>query len=237
MRPPQFVVLAAGIGGRLGRSIPKPLTRLATGRSIAQQQLDNIRGRFGADARVLIVVGFKMGLVIEAVPDVTFAYNEHYHRTNTSKSLLKALRLSADGGVVWLNGDVVFDPAVLDVMAPHIEADESFVCVNTAVVGEEEIKYTVDGDGYVRELSKTVAGGLGEAVGINHVAAADREALAEHLAGCADTDYFERAMETAIAAGRLRFRPLDISRFYAVEVDFPADLDRANSRIGTVPQR
>jgi CDP-glycerol glycerophosphotransferase len=139
--------------------------------------------------------------------------------------------------VLWLNGDVVFDPAALAEAVPSIRAGHSVVCVDTAAVGDEEIKYTVDGDGYVRELSKTVSGGLGEAVGINHVAAADRPALAEHLAGCADTDYFERAMETAIAAGRLRFRPLDISRFYAVEVDFPADLERANSRLGTVPRR
>ena len=36
-------------------------------------------------------------------------------------------------------------------------------------------------------------------------------------------------METAIAEAGLRFRPLDISRFSAVEVDFPGDLERANT--------
>jgi choline kinase len=183
---------------------------------------------------VLIVVGFKMGLVIEAVPDVVFAYNEHYHRTNTSKSLLKALRLSSDGGVVWLNGDVVFDPAVLDVMAPLIEADESFVCVNTAVVGEEEIKYTVDAEGYVAELSKGVRNALGEAIGINYVSAADKPALIARLDECADTDYFERGLELAIERDGMRVRPLDISGYAAVEVDFEQDLDRANDILTTI---
>jgi CDP-glycerol glycerophosphotransferase len=53
--------------------------------------------------------------------------------------------------------------------------------------------------------------------------------LLEHLARCADQDYFERGIETAIAEAGLRFRPLDISAFPAVEVDFECDLERANT--------
>ena len=131
-----------------------------------------------------------------------------------------------DGGVLWLNGDVVFDPAVLEAALPSVVADESFVCVDTSTVADEEVKYTLDADGCIAELSKTVVGGLGEAVGINYVSAADKPVLIEHLAACAPQDYFERGMETAIADEGVRFRPLDISRFPAVEVDFEADLER-----------
>jgi CDP-glycerol glycerophosphotransferase len=42
-------------------------------------------------------------------------------------------------------------------------------------------------------------------------------------------DYFERGMETAIETARVRFRPVDISQFAAVEVDFETDLNRANA--------
>jgi len=97
------------------------------------------------------------------------------------------------------------------------------------VVADEEVKYTLDEDGFIRELAKTVVGGLGEAVGINYVSAADRPALIEHLAACEDNDYFERGIETAIEQYGLRFRPVDISQFAAVEVDFETDLLRANS--------
>ena len=131
--------------------------------------------------------------------------------------------------MLWLNGDVVFDAAVLDQTTELIRADQSFVCVDTSTVAEEEVKYTLDEEGYIAELSKTVEGGLGEAVGINYVSAADKPVLGEHLAACADTDYFERAMETAIQQAGVRFRPLDISRFSAVEVDFEDDLARANT--------
>ena len=222
------VILAAGLGTRLGRPHPKPLTPLADGRSILRQQLDHLGGYFGPAVRITIVV------MEAAAGDASFVYNELYDQTNTSKSLLKALRLAPPGGVLWLNGDVVFVPGLLDALQPHLAADRSFVAVNTDSVADEEIKYTLDGDGYVKDLSKQVTGGLGEAVGINYVAAADRDVLIEHLDRCADTDYFERGLETAIAEAGLRVAAVDISAYGCVEVDFEPDLERANRlRVGT----
>ncbi len=227
----QAVILAAGLGTRLGRPLPKPLTALEDGRTIMQQQMDNLRAAFGDDHRVLVVVGFKYEIVMETFPDVTFAYNEDYDQTNTNRSLLKALRLTQpDQGVLWMNGDVVFDPAILHALAPVIRDDRTAVCVNTAKTAEEEVKYTVDDRGLVRELSKTVTGALGEAIGINYVAGKDKATLVKHLADCDDNDYFERGIETAIAGSGLEVVPVDITEHFAVEVDFPADLDRANAR-------
>jgi CDP-glycerol glycerophosphotransferase len=223
------VVLAAGMGTRLGRKLPKPLTPLADGRTIQRRQLDTLREVFGPDVDITVVVGYRAKKVMRHSPDVRFVYNPDYASTNTSKSLLRALRATRAGGVLWLNGDVVFDSGVLEQALPYVRLDESFVCVDTSVVGDEEVKYTLDEAGYVHELSKTVLGGLGEAVGINYVSSADKAALLEHLALCGDQDYFERAIETAIAGAGLRFRPLDISAWRAVEVDFECDLERANT--------
>ncbi len=224
----QVVILAAGLGTRLGRPLPKSQTPLRDGRTIMQQQVDNVRAVLGADVPITVVVGFKAMVVMEAHPDLLFAYNELFDSTNTSKSLLRALDTSQPGGVLWMNGDVVFDPRVLRRVQPWLERDETFVCVNTAAVGEEEVKYTVDAEGFVRELSKTVTGGLGEAVGINFVSSADKAVLVEELRACADTDYFERGLETAVARG-VRVAPVDVSDFDVVEVDFEDDLVRADS--------
>ena len=109
----QIVILAAGMGSRLGRSLPKPLTELNDGRTIMKQQFDNIHQAFGSDVKVTIVVGYKLEHIIEAFPQASFVYNEQYDQTNTSKSLLRALQASKDGGVLWMNGDVVFDPEAL----------------------------------------------------------------------------------------------------------------------------
>jgi choline kinase len=227
--PVQAVILAAGMGTRLGRPHPKPLTLLRDGRTIQRWQLDGLRAVFGPDVDVTVVVGFASELLMQHSSDVRFAYNPHFATTNTSKSLLRALSCCRDGGVLWMNGDVVFDPAILEHVHAMVRADESFVCVDTSVVGDEEVKYSLDEDGNIAELSKTVVGGLGEAVGINYVSSADRPVLIDHLATCQDQDYFERAIETAIARECLRFRPVDISSFSAVEVDFESDLERADA--------
>ncbi|MDE2591415.1 MAG: phosphocholine cytidylyltransferase family protein [Actinomycetales bacterium] len=224
----QVVILAAGMGTRLARPLPKPLTELRDGRSIMQQQIDNLKSAFGETYRVLIVVGFKLEAIIERFPAATFVYNEYYDQTNTSKSLLKALRAAPDGGVLWLNGDVVFDPEVLKRVTPLIEADQSFVVVNTSKVSDEEVKYTLDASGHIEQLSKTVAQGLGEAVGINFVAGADKQQLIERLDQVGEQDYFERGIELAIELDQLKFRAVDISDLYAVEIDFAEDLARAN---------
>ena len=231
MTQPQVTILAAGMGTRLGRPFPKPLTLLDDGRTILAQQLENIYEAFGADTKVQIVVGFKLDLILEAAPDVAFVYNERYDQTNTNRSLLKALRTSSAGPVVWMNGDVVFEPAVLKRMQANIDADETVIAVNTSAVSEEEVKYTVAADGMVNELSKTVVDGLGEAVGINLIAAKDKAKLINWLAQCDDQDYFERGIELAIEQDGLKVIPVDISDLFAVEVDFEADLERANKRI------
>ena len=227
--PVQVVILAAGMGTRLGRSTPKPLTPLRDGRTIQRRQIDALRDALGANVDITVVVGYRAKQVMRHSQDVRFAYNPDFATTNTSKSLLRGLSNTRDGGVLWLNGDVVFDPAVLDSAVSAIRADQSFVCVDTSTVADEEVKYTLDADGCIAELSKTVVGGLGEAVGINYVSAADKGVLIEHLARCGDQDYFERGIETAIAEEGLRVRPLDISAFCAVEVDFETDLERANA--------
>jgi choline kinase len=224
----QIVILAAGMGSRLGRSLPKPLTELSDGRTIMQQQFENIHHAFGDSARVTIVVGYKLEHIIDAFPQASFVYNEQYDQTNTSKSLLRALRASAPGGVLWMNGDIVFDPEALVRAAKMVSQDKSFVAVNSASVAEEEVKYTTDAEGYIRELSKTVKNGLGEAIGINYVSRADKAALVRQLGRVGDQDYFERGIELAIEQDHLRFEPVNISDLYAVEIDFAEDLERAN---------
>ena len=228
MTTQQVVILAAGMGSRLGRSLPKPLTELADGRTIMQQQFDNIHFAFGKNAKITVVVCYKLEHIIEAFPEASFVYHEQYDQTNTSKSLMRALQASALGGVLWMNGDVVFDPEALQRAAVCVARDQSFVSVNTSTVSDEEVKYTTDAEGFIKELSKQVAGGLGEAVGINFISRDDKAVLLRQLKRVDDQDYFERGIELAIASEKVRFEPVDISDLYAVEIDFAEDLERAN---------
>jgi len=225
------VILAAGMGTRLGKPWPKPLTPLIDGRTIMAQQMDNLNSVFGDEVRISTVVGFKLEMILEAFPQVSYIYNELYDQTNTNRSLLKALLLAPPTGVLWMNGDVVFDAEVLVRARELIEADQSFICVDKSVVGEEEVKYTIDSAGFVALLSKQVTNALGEAVGINFISSSDRANLISGLAACADSDYFERGIEISIERHGTTVVPLDITDLFAVEVDFEDDLTRANAHL------
>ncbi|WP_094770326.1 phosphocholine cytidylyltransferase family protein [Microbacterium gorillae] len=224
----QTVILAAGMGSRLGRSLPKSLTVLNDGRSIMQQQHDNIHAAFGPKTRITTVVGYRAETIADAFPKADYVHNERYDQTNTSKSLLRALNATGKDGVLWMNGDVVFDPRVLGRAIELIEREQSFVTVNTSKVSDEEVKYTLSAEGFIDQLSKTVVGGIGEAVGINYISRADKKAFIRQLGRVDDQDYFERGLELAIIEDGVRTVPMDISDLYAVEVDFAEDLERAN---------
>ncbi len=229
----QAVILAAGMGTRLARPHPKPMTELSDGRTIMHQQVQNLQNKFGKKLRLTIAVGFKLEMILEHVPNASFVYNENFDQTNTSKSLLKAIRNSAKGGVLWMNGDVVFDPDILEMLAPYIKRDESFITVDVSSVSDEEVKYTTDADGKIDELSKRVPADVaqGEAVGINYVSSKDKKKFLKRLIEVDDQDYFEGAIELTIQQDDVKWTPVDISEFYAVEVDFPDDLVRANASI------
>jgi L-glutamine-phosphate cytidylyltransferase len=223
----KIIILAAGIGSRLGNPLPKPLTSLQSGKSIMQQQMDNLTAYFDED-NINVVVGFKKDLIMESFPEAMFIYNQNFDITNTSKSLLKALKKHHREQVLWLNGDVVFDKEILKMLMPEIVANNSFVCVNNQEVGEEEVKYTLDNQGFINEISKQVVNGIGEAVGINFISSKDINTLIARLEECADTDYFERGIEMAIQKDGMKVRAIDISKFRCMEIDFKEDLDNAN---------
>lgn len=227
----RIAILAAGVGSRLGNPFPKPLTELSNGQSILQSQLENLAARFDPSI-VSIVVGFKKEMIMEQYPDVSYIYNPYFGETNTSKSLLKALKLTGSEPVLWLNGDVVFEVGLLDDLESHLQAGRSFVAVNTASVGEEEVKYDLDRSGFIRSLSKQVAEPLGEAVGINFVTAADKPFLVARLGDCDPHDYFERGIELTIDKDGRRFAPVDVSSNLCIEVDFTEDLARVNAALG-----
>jgi L-glutamine-phosphate cytidylyltransferase len=227
----KIVILAAGIGSRLGNPFPKPLTPLKDGQTIMERQIGNLKSRFNQND-IAIVVGFKKDLIMEAFPNQLFIYNPVFDQTNTSKSLLRALIKFRNEPVLWLNGDVVFEVNLIDKLMPLIQKETSFVAVNNSEVGEEEVKYSVDREGFINEISKSVSPAIGEAVGINFISSKDISVLISHLEKCGDNDYFERGIETAIQNENLKILPLDISEFNCLEVDFLEDLNRANKIMG-----
>ena len=225
----KIIILAAGIGSRLGNPFPKPLTKLKNHKSIMQMMTENISFLYSLDL-VNLVVGFKKDLIMESFPNLTYIYNQYFDQTNTAKSLLKAIKKNKEQSILWMNGDIVFDKNILIKLKEYIDKDVSFVAVNTSKVAEEEVKYTLK-DNYIDELSKTVENGLGEAVGINFISSKYIDSFIKRLEECDDNDYFERALEVAIEKDGFKIKPVDISEFNCIEIDFEEDLKNANNLI------
>ncbi len=225
MRKPIVVILSAGIGSRLESPFPKALTPLDNGETILSRQLRLIR-EFGLT--IIVVVGFKKDLIMEADPNVLYAYNTGFDTTNTSKSLYCGLRHIYAEDVLWLNGDVVFEADIIDQM---LQRKGSLVVVNNSQVGEEEVKYTTDDAGFIQAISKQVEDPLGEALGINLIEARHLESFKTKLQACHRQDYFERGMEMLTLDIGPLFRPLGVDDGACVEVDFKEDLQRAKTLV------
>ena len=225
----KIIILAAGIGSRLGNPFPKPLTKLKNNKSIMQMMTENISSTYDRDM-INLVVGFKKDLIMESFPDLTYVYNQYFDQTNTAKSLLKAIRKNKGESILWMNGDIVFDKNILTRLKKYIDKDISFVAVNTSKVADEEVKYTLN-DECIHKLSKEVENGLGEAVGINFISSKYVDLFIKRLEECKDNDYFEKALEMAIEKDGFKIKAVDISDFNCIEIDFEEDLKNANNLI------
>ncbi len=213
------IILAAGVGSRIGHRLPKCLTELPNGQTILENQIHLLK-RNGIN-EIIIVVGFKKELIMEYYPDALYRYNPLFHVTNTAKSLMLAFQNATPDDTLWLNGDVFLESKVLERV---IQTPGNVVAVNTAEVGDEEVKYRTNHAGFIVEISKKVRPAEGEAVGVNKVCREDFEPFYQKLQTCNDHDYFERAMELAIAEG-MKFRPVDVGDLQCVEIDFRKDLE------------
>jgi choline kinase len=221
------VILAAGLGTRLGTLIPKPLTSIVDEKTILDFQIENLTKSIGPNS-ILAVVGYKKEIIMEKHPELLYVYNHGFAHTNTGKSLLAALE-KVDDDVIWVNGDVYFDASVIELL---VACDSSACLVNKAKVGDEEIKYST-ADGHIKLLSKAVEKAEGEAVGINLIRRADLPKFVAELRKIDDKDYFEKALENLTVAGRLRLKPVDLAGKFCHEIDFPEDLKKVQHHIGT----
>ncbi|MBN1331467.1 phosphocholine cytidylyltransferase family protein [Candidatus Dojkabacteria bacterium] len=221
------IILAAGMGTRLGSLVPKPLTPLKNEETILDYQLKNIAKYVDLD-NVILVVGYKFYSIIEKFPNLMYVYNQRYTQTNTAKSLLMALKKCKDGDTIWMNGDVYFDHRILQKL---MKSRRSTLAVDNKKCSDEEIKYTLHKDGFINELSKTVKKPVGEALGINLIKAKDTQTFINSLQRVEDTDYFEKALENLTTKGKLQLKALNVENLYCKEIDFPEDLEEVKSRI------
>jgi len=234
----RLVILVAGVGSRLRPLTddrPKCLVEVG-GKSILSRFLEGAE-EVGAFQEVVLVTGYRHEQIEAFVTDwlqehelpVRLVRNERYETTNNGYTLLCAQEWLGDGFVLT-DGDLLLDTEILRRVASH---PASHLAVDMqSQLDEEAMKFVLDGDGHVTELSKeiTVSRGLGESIGLCRMNAEDVPAIVNHLAALVENgeldEYYERAFQELIREG-WKLRVVDVGDLRWVEVDDHDDLARA----------
>jgi choline kinase len=238
------IILAAGCGSRLGSSsgITKCLTMVG-GRSLLRRQVEAMTPRVG---RIAVVAGHEQSAVrreLDAIrgPAVDIVVNERYRETGTAESLRRGLTaVSGDSDVLIVEGDVVFEPEVLDRVLASGESSTALqrwgpACSGTAAVVSGE--WVTD---WVHERERRPGFSPErhhKTVNITRLARATwqsllQPALADVLRARGEQSPLELAMRQLVLADGRVIRAVPVTDGEWCEIDTPEDLAIAQRIFG-----
>lgn len=232
----QAVILAAGLGSRLGshtHQLPKCLVPIS-GRPIIDYLVSDLLA-LGVE-EIVVVVGFEASRIRQhlgrAFDGVTFTYVEarDFATTNNIVSLWAA-RAAIKPPFLLLESDLLLPAAALEALLPP-----DAMAVAPLTEGLRGTIVSLDGDGTVSELvvlrdqhPDLDRAGFYKTVNAYSIGVATWEhallpCLAQRIANGQTSDFYEAAFGDAISAGLARLRAADISTHPWIEIDTPADL-------------
>ena len=232
------VMLAAGVGRRLGHDKPKILLEFG-GRTLLERHLAILAALGVRD--VVIAIGHEALAIERALEalgqtDVSTIYNPDYEQGSILTLWCVREALTAGGPVLLMDGDVLYDRRVLEPLVKTHHAD--CLLVDRAYEpGEEPVKVGVV-DGAPADFGKTIDPALeayGESVGFFRLSEGIAKTLVETAGRMIEQDGSERPMEDVVAAIIRAANPPfgfeDVTGLPWIEIDFPEDVDRAETDI------
>ena len=232
------VILAAGVGRRLGHDKPKILLEFG-GRTLLERHLA-ILSALGV-REVAIGIGHEALAIERALgalgqTDVSTIYNPDYEQGSILTLWRVREALTAGGPVLLMDGDVLYDHRVLAPLAETHHTD--CLLVDRAYEpGDEPVKVGVV-DGAPADFGKTIDPALepyGESVGFFRLSEGMAKTLVETAERMIEQGGSERPMEDAVAVVIRTANPPfgfeDVTGHPWIEIDFPEDVERAESDI------
>jgi choline kinase len=216
------ILLAAGVGRRLGRDRPKCLLEVG-GLTLLERHLENLE-RLGASVRV--VTGFQQAALTPFLREVVRVFNPDYRRGS-----LLSLRRGLEGvneDALIMDADVLYDPAILGDVAA---LERGFAIDPRTDPGEEEMMVGVK-DGVVRAIRRGRLADfdlVGEGVGFFKIDAPSLPALKACVERADPEGDYEKALDEFVGEHGAQYvlvggRPW-------TEIDFPEDLIRAQREV------
>jgi len=218
---------------------PKCLLEVA-GTPILKRCVDALRG--AGIEELVVVTGYLEDKIKAALgawfsgSAITYRRNDIYAQTQNGVSLVCARDVVEGEPFVMLDGDIVFDPEVLEAVVKSPYAD--CLALRPATdLGDEEVKVVLDkaDPTLVRRIHVSLppADAAGESIGIEKFSAATSQILFATIeqrvaANGAKTEYYEKAFDQLCQQEKLRLHAVDVGRYYCAEIDTPADLEEVD---------
>jgi choline kinase len=243
----KVIILAAGVGKRLGRNSenkPKCLLEF-DGITLLHRHLINL-ARFGAN-EVIIVYGYQRELIdtelrrINTSLPVTVLYNPDYTQGSVVSFWCARGALRSGADIILMDADVLYEPEVLRILFES-GSNNCFLLDRDFEPGDEPVKLCIR-DGRPVEFRKQIARDVrfdlqGESVGFFRFTPAMAAKLADRAQyyidhGLREEPYEEVIRDLLLAEAR-SFTFADITGLPWIEIDFPEDIARARQIMNTV---
>jgi len=233
------ILLAAGVGRRLGQEGPKVLAPVGA-KTLLERHLDNLAAE--GVSELFITIGhqgeaIRRAVAASAYPGrVTFVENDRYREGSLISLWVQRAVLRAGKPLLLMDGDVLYDRRMLArlLAAPG----EAVLLVDRAIEpGDEPVKICFRGKTIVdfRKKPEHAHDWHGESVGFFKFSPMMATALAQRCerreAEGASTTEYEEAIRDLILADAGVFEACDVSDLPWTEIDFPEDLARAREDI------
>ena len=236
------VILAAGVASRLRpwtNRTPKCLLPIGDG-TLLDRTLEAVEAAGLRD--IVLVTGYLEEQIRARVRErytrlnVEFVRNADYGSTNNIYSLWLARDRVLGEGLLLLDSDILFDPAILDDLRSAGRPDVLAVKTGT-VLGEEEIKVEVDAARRIRTIGKQIppARAFGESIGIEIFSPAALTGLYRALENKVVREgavgvFYEAAFQDWIDGGGI-LTAVDIGARPATEIDTIDDFRAAEKDV------
>ncbi len=231
------VLLAAGVGRRLGQAEPSPKVLLEFGgRTLLERHCEAL-AQAGVD-ELVIVTGFEAGQIEAAVATLKtpFAIRTLANPRFTEGSVVSLAAANAvlrSGATVMLmDGDVLYDTRVLARLR-EAPAENVLLVDREFEVGDEPVKLCFDDAGLIcdfRKQPENPGAWRGESVGFFRFSPAMAARLADrcdHYVANAPRLEYEEAIRDLMLAQPDRFDAVDVTDLAWTEIDFEEDVVKA----------
>ncbi len=234
------VILAAGVGMRLGIDGPKALLSF-DGRSLLQRHLEHLFAE--GVGHVSITVGHR-GDSVRAEVDrlgysdrVSFVENPRYTEGSLVSLALQGDVLRSGASILLMDADVLCDRRMVRALL-NSDAENTLLVDQELEPGDEPVKICFDEDDVIVDFRKVPVrphARHGESVGFFRFSPAMSQALADraeaYVAEGQSRLEYEEAIRDLILREPDRFGAEDVTALPWTEIDFVADLERARAVI------